>query len=163
MPPEAMVIVQTFQRMSSSAPEVVYAGSELPTVYYDCAFATYAFYMPANDFKWSPWPGAFGNHVPSWEGKSVPMATGWGNMRCDGPDPTTALCAATYSGVGAMHVGGSYNGAGGCPANMVSARSGAVTDAAVHSRIVVFAVGTGPTVSAAMSQTAALVSSWGDF
>jgi hypothetical protein len=160
-PREAMIVYQDVQRTDPRAAEVDYRASELPTVYYGCDFAQYAFYMPRNDSVWVPWNGT--NFVPAWSGAGAGQMLGYGNMRCNGPDPRAALCAATYTGLEPMLMGGVNNLAGGCPANVVSNRPGFFNDTAVHSRVIVFAVGNVDTINAAIAKTSSTFVGWGDF
>lgn len=164
-PKEAMIVEQQFWKTSADAPDIVSVGIEVPTVYYDCRFALYAFYLPINDpTHWEPLrhPSTGENYLPDWPVGDGFMVNGWGNMRCNG-NTTTALCAATYSGAILSTAGGTNNGAGGCPANLVPSADYTISDSNPHTRLAIFAVGTQGTVSAAMEQTAAKVSNaWGD-
>jgi hypothetical protein len=165
-PKQAMLITQTIQRTSNDAPEIVYQGSELPTVYYSCDFAKYAFYMPSKNYEWKAWSGNRDfEKLSESESYTYSQVTGYGNMRCNGPDPNTALCAATYyGGSSPLLLGGAKSGAGGCAANMVSNRSGASKDNVVHSRNVIFVVGNLGTINTALSQTIPKLNGvWGDF
>eukprot|EP01084_Bolivina_argentea_P180938 312553_1 len=161
-PSQSMIIVQTFQKTNVSAPNIIKLGCELPTVYYSCDFAKYAYYMPKNDGEWIPMinPETGSNFIANWT-KGV-MLDGYGNMRCDGSDISSSLCAATYSNMSGMTVAGSYNGNGGCPANMVPSSSQLISDMNVHGRTAIFAVGNQATVTTAILQTSKLIKEWGD-
>lgn len=160
-PKEAMIVYQTAQRTDPNAAEIDLRASELPTVYYDCDFAKYAFYMPRNDSIWVPWNGT--NYVPDWTGAGEGQMLGFGNMRCNGPDPRSALCAASYTGLEPMLMGGVNNLAGGCPANVVSNRPGFFNDTLLHTRVTLFVVGDLDTINNAIHDTSQAFSGWGDF
>jgi hypothetical protein len=169
-PPEAMIVEQTFQRTSASAPCVDAVGVEVPTVYYGCQFAQYAYYLPADSPSgWAPMkhPSTGSNYVPDWPVGNGFLVNGYGNMRCNGDIASNpnAACAATYTSLHLSTVGGVNNGAGGCPANIVPQVFSQVCDQAVYSRLAIFAVGNVGTITAAMAQTAARLqpSDWGNY
>jgi hypothetical protein len=168
-PKEAMLVEQTFQRTSASAPCVDSVGVEIPTVYYGCDFALYAYYLPTDSpSSWAPMnhPSTGSNYLPNWPVGTGFMLNGYGNMRCNGDisQNPNAMCAATYTAYHQSTVGGTNNGVGGCPANIVPQLSYEVCDRQVYSRLAIFAVGNVGTVSAAMIQTAANLtqSDWGN-
>lgn len=166
-PKEAMLVEQTFQKLLSTAPNIISIGVEVPTVYYSCSFAQYAFYFPTPDVtQWAPLnhPSTGSNYVPDWPSGNGFMVQGFGNARCNGNDATTSVCGATYHPAHNSTAGGVNNGAGGCPANLVPADSYLITDMGTYGRLVIFAVGNQGTISTALSQTAALISAsdWGN-
>ncbi len=168
-PKEAMIVEQTFQRTSSAAPCVDSVGVEIPTVYYGCDFAQYAYYLPTdNPSNWVPMnhPSTGSNYLPNWPVGSGFMLNGFGQMRCNGniQSNAQAMCGATYTAYHQSTVGGVNNGVGGCPANIVPQTSYEVCDQNVYSRLAIFAVGNAGTISTAMEQTAAKlnVGDWGN-
>ena len=90
---------------------------------------------------------------------------GYGNMRCNGPNPYSSLCAALYYGGNyIMELGGSNQRDGGCAMNMVNNKLGFVNDTNVYVRRVLFVVGNMETINAAIKQTVPkLNNQWGNF
>lgn len=165
-PKEAMLIEQTFQKTSAAAPNILSVGVEIPTVYYGCDFALFAYYLPYDSpTDWQPLnhPLTGANYVPNWPVGNGFLAPGYGNMRCNG-NTAAAMCAATYTAIHNSTCGGTNNGAEGCPANLVPDARYEITDQGVYGRLAIFAVGNMGTVSAALSQTAAKfsASAWGN-
>ncbi len=165
-PKEAMIIVQQFWPTSASAPPIVSNLNELPTVYFGCDFAQYAFYAPTQDVtNWQPLnhPATGSNYVPGWPNGVEAIENAYGNMRCNGANPATAVCGALYSGRFLSTAGGAYNGAPFfvCNTNLVPAASYLITN--TTDRLTLFAVGNQGTISAAFAQTIPLIeSSWGN-
>jgi len=167
-PKQAMLVEQTFQRTSASAPCVDSLGVEIPTVYYSCDFAKYAYYLPSdNPAAWAPLnhPSTGSNYIPSWPMGVGFLVEGYGNIRCnDNAGNPNAACAGTYTSLHKSTVGGVNNGAGGCPANLVPQTLYSVCDQGTYGRLAIFAVGNPGTLKTAMSQTAAKLSpsDWGN-
>ena len=169
-PKEAMLIEQSFQRTSASAPSVDSLGVEIPTVYYGCDFAQFAYYLPVdNPGAWAPMnhPNTGSNNMANWPVGDYFMLKGYGNMRCSGNathSPQTVLCAATYTAFHNSTVGALNNGAGGCPANLVPSTLYEISDQGVYGRLAIFAVGNMGTVSTALIQTSQKLSraDWGN-
>lgn len=170
-PKVVTLLKQSFQKLSENVQEIVYRGSELPTVYFTCEFAKYAFYInqridPLEDatIVWLPW-GTETNQVQEWPPLGPGSMLGYGNMRCNGPDPQIALCAVLYyGGTDLMELGGNNQKSGGCAMNLVNHKLGFINDTLVYSRSVLFVVGNADTVTAAIKQTIPIVDNqWGNF
>lgn len=166
-PQQAMLVEQTFQRTRADAAFVDSLGVEIPTVYYGCNFALYAYYLPTDQLSggWRPMlhPATKSNYVPGWPVGVGFMVKSYGNMRCNG-NQSSSLCAATYTARFNSTAGGMNNAGGGCPANLVPSNLYFIQDQKVYGRLAIFAVGNMGTVSAAMMETASRLkpTDWGN-
>lgn len=98
IPAEVVLIAMTVQKTSADAQDLLGAGSEMPSSYWDGNTRPYAYYMPGNNYTWVQATVGGTNYVLSWPNMGTFQEFGYGVMVCSDAIETNpyATCASFY-------------------------------------------------------------------